>query len=650
METVEGRPRSRFFSGVQPFSWFFRARGAALFLALLAIARADAAGSLRELRALSLEDLTRVEVTSVSRRSERLADAAAAVQVLTGDRITRAGAFTLPDALRLATGVQVSQISGREWALSARGFASTASEKMEVALDGRTLYSPLFSGVAWDVPAVMFEDLDRIEVIHGPGAALWGSNAVNGVVSIVTKSADETQGAYAAAGVSERGEWGALRHGGRIGGSGFYRVYTQASAHDGLELASGAEAPDALTMRLLGWRSDHYFDAGAVLTLQSEFYDGEAGQIGLARSDLRGGHGSALWDMPVGDGIRLRAQAIYDWTRRDIPAAYAERRETADVFLEGDFNRERYGATLGVRAKTSRDRFADRPALKFDPPSRTLGYYSVYAHARVALAQAWQLTTAAAVEHNSYTGAEFQPTLRLAYQPPSGAWMAWIGASRAVRTPSRIDRDVVAPGPPPITVLRGSDTFRSETLDALEAGWRWQRGPGVAVHVNAFLNRYRHLRSLEPATFPVLFRNDNLLAADTAGIEANASVRLSPTWRVIASGRMLSKDMYLLPESRSPNRGTYQGNDARRLATLQVSWDARPDLQIDAVVRHVSELPAPVVPAYVEADLRATWRISDAWELAVIGRNVLHARHQEWSGATQEYIPRSFWLSLSWRR
>lgn len=649
-ETIEARLCHGFVRAVQAFSSLVSARSAAISVLLLVHAVADAADSLRELRALSLEDLTRVEVTSVSRRSERLADAAAAVEVLTGDRIMRAGAFTLPDALRLATGVQVSQISGREWALSARGFASTASEKMEVTLDGRTLYSPLFSGVAWDLPAVMFEDLDRIEVIRGPGAALWGSNAVNGVVSIVTKTADETQGSYVAAGASEQGQWAALRQGGRIGGSGFYRVYTQAAARDGLELDPGTEAPDALTMRLLGWRSDHYFDAGAVLTLQTEFYDGEAGQIGLARSDLRGGHGTALWDMPVGDGVRLRAQAIYDWTRRDIPSAYAERRETADVFFEGEFNRERYGATLGVRAKTSRDSFADRPALSFDPSSRTLGYYSVYAHTRVALATAWQLTAAAAVEHNSYTGAEFQPTLRLVYQPASASWMAWIGGSRAVRTPSRIDRDIVAPGPAPITVLRGSDTFRSETLDALEAGWRWHRGPGVALSVNGFLNRYRHLRSLEPATFPVLFRNDNLLAADTAGLEASASVRLSPTWRVIASGRMLAKDMYLLPESRSPNPGRYQGNDARRLATLQVSWDAAANWQIDAVVRHVSALPAPIVPAYTEVDVRAAWRISDEWELAALGRNLVEARHQEWSGTTQEYVPRSFWLSFSWHR
>lgn len=642
--------RDDFVSDVQAFSSFFPARGAAVLSLLLVSAGTNARASLQDLRALSLEDLTRVEVTSVSRRSEKLADASAAVEVLTGDRLARAGIFTLPDALRLATGVQVSQISGREWAVSARGFASTASEKMEVTLDGRTLYSPLFSGVAWDVPAVMFEDLDRIEVIRGPGAALWGSNAVNGVVSIVTKSAEETQGAYAGAGASEQGEWAALRHGGRIGAGGSYRVYAQASARDGLELSSGAEALDALTMRLLGWRSDHHLGSGGVLTLQSEFYDGEAGQIGLARSDLRGGHGTALWETPVAPDVRVRAQAIYDWTRRDIPGAYAERRETADVFLEGEFNRERFGATLGARAKTSWDRFEDRSALTFDPRARRLGYYSVYAQTRAEISPAWQLTAAAALEHNSYTGTEFQPTLRLAYHAPSAGWMAWIGGSRAVRTPSRIDRDIVVPGPAPITVLRGSDAFRSETLEALEAGWRWHRGPGVALSVHGFVNRYRHLRSIEPATFPVLFRNDNLLAADTAGLEANASLRLGPTWRVIASGRILSKDMFLLPESRSTNPGRYQGNDARRLATLQVSWDARPDLQIDAVWRHVSELPAPVVPAYVEADVRAAWRFSPEWELALVGRNLLHSRHVEWAGTTAEYVPRSFWLSLSWRR
>jgi iron complex outermembrane receptor protein len=416
-----------------------------------------------------------------------------------------------------------------------------------------------------------------------------------------------------------------------------------------MDLASGAEAIDALTMRLLGWRSDHRLAGGTLLTLQSEIYDGDAGQLGLQRSDLRGGHGTAHVEIPVAADFMLRAQAIYDQTRRDIPGAYAERRQTTDFFVEGELTGPRATSTIGARAKTSWDRFEDRPALTFSPRSRTLGYYSVYAQTRVALTTTWHATAGVALERNSYTGAEFQPTLRLGYDAPSGSWMAWLGASRAVRTPSRIDRDIVAPGPPPLTVLRGSDTFRSETLDALEAGWRWQRGPGVAVGVNAFLNRYHHLRSLEPATFPVLFRNDNLLAADTAGLEANASVRLSPTWRVIAAGRLLSKDMYLLPESRSPNPGRYQGNDAKRLATLQLSWDARRNLQLDAVVRHVSELPAPVVPGYVEADFRAAWRMTEHWELTFVGRNLLHARHQEWSGTPIEYVPRSLWLSVSWR-
>jgi iron complex outermembrane receptor protein len=590
-------------------------------------------------------------VTSVSRRTEKLVDAAAAIDVITGERAVRAGAFTLPDALRLAAGAQVSQISGREWAVSARGFASTASEKMEVTLDGRTLYSPLFSGVAWDVPMVVFDNLDRIEVIRGPGAALWGSNAMNGTISIVTKPAAETQGVYASGSVSEQGSLAALRYGGRAGEGGFYRIYAQSYSRDGLELGAHAEAPDALTMRLLGARWDGPLGAGA-LTLQAEFYDGRAGQIGLAKSDLRGGHASAHFELPLATGAKLKAQLLYDQTRRDIPDVYGERRHTLDGYLEGEFVGERYDATLGVRSRTSWDKFADRPVLRFEPPQNTLNFFSLYAQGRLSLPDPrWRVTGGATAEWNSYTGLEWQPTARLAFQPTHARWMAWLGASRAVRTPSRIDRDVIVPGPDGTTILHGA-RVRSETLESLEAGWRWHRAPNLAFSVNGFLNRYRHLRSFEPGTPPVLFVNDNLLAADVVGLEASANVRFNPQWRLVASGRLLSNDLHLEPTSRSPNPGTYQANDARRLATLQLSWDPRPDWQIDATLRHVSELPAPSVPAYVEADLRAAWQFGDGWEVSVIGRNLLHSRHQEWAStsAPVEYVPRSVWFALSWRR
>lgn len=607
--------------------------------------------TLAELKQLSLEDLTRVEVTSVSRRSERLVDAAAAIEVITAARATRAGAFTLPDALRLATGVQVAQASGREWAVSARGFASTASEKMEVTLDGRTLYSPLFSGVAWDVPMVVFEDLDRIEVIRGPGAALWGSNAVNGTISIVTKSAAETQGAYANAALGDHGSFGALRYGGRAGAAGHFRVYARAYAHDGLELGSHAGAPDPLTMRLVGARSDTALGRGT-LTLQAELYDGTVGQIGLEESELRGGHASAHLLLPLAADTKLKAQFVYDQTRRDIPRVYAERRETIDGMVEGEFVGERHDATLGARVRASWDRFGDRPTLRFDPGRRRLDYFSLYAQGRLALPDArWRVTGGAAAEWNTYTGLEWQPTLRLAFAPERSTWMAWLGASRAVRTPSRIDRDVVVPGPADTILLRGAPV-RSETLESLEAGWRWHRGPGLAFSVNGFLNRYRHLRSFEPAAPPVMFVNDNLLAADAAGMEASATVRLGSQWRVVASGRLLSNDVFLEPASRSPNPGRYQANDARRIATVQVSWEPLRDLQLDATLRHVSELPAPFVPAYVEADARAAWQLRDDWEISAIGRNLLHSRHQEWAlaSAPVEYVPRSFWVALTWRR
>jgi iron complex outermembrane receptor protein len=619
-------------------------------LALASQARAQALG---DLKGLSLQQLTQVEVTSVSRRSEKLVDAAAAVEVLSGDRILRAGAHTLPDALRLATGLQVSQLDGREWTISARGFATIASNKMEVTQDGRSLYGPLFSGVLWDVQNVMLDDIDRIEVVRGPGAALWGANAVNGVISIVTKPASETQGDHVNALIGTTERQFAVRHGGAAGRSGYYRVFAQATDARGLRLTNGVNAGDDRRILSVGGRWDLRSRDDSATTVQATAYRGLLRQFGFPQSVVQGGFLNARWERPLGDGIELHLLGSFDHSERDIPLTYSEIRNTGNVELETEIQNARHAATIGARARISADRIGNGRALTFNPSRRTIRLFSVYAQDRYTLPDdRWHLIAGSTFEHNTFTGFEFQPTLRLAFSPRDASWRTWVGVSRAVRTPSRIETDVTVPGPAGLTVLAGSPAFAAERLDALEAGWRWSRGQALLVELSAFENRYDHLRSLEPGTGSVLFVNGNLLNAKSNGAELTTTWRPSGWARLIVGARYLDKVLDLDVESRSPNRGQSEGNDARKIVTSQLSLDLPRGLQFDAVLRHVGRLPQPAVRAYTTVDLRLAWRPHRDWELAIAGRNLLAPPHTEaiQSSAPVEQVRPAGTISITWQR
>lgn len=616
----------------------------------LAISSAALAQSVVDLKPLSLDELVNVEVTSVSRRSEKLIDASAAVQVLTGDEITRAGAMTLPDALRLATGLQVSQLDGREWAISARGFASVASEKMEVSMDGRSLYGPLFSGVLWDVQSVVLEDLDRIEIVRGPGAALWGANAVNGVINIVTKPAAETQGTLVQSTIGSENRQAVLRYGGVLSNRGFYRVYLHGWSTEGLLRANDVNAGDDRRMLKAGGRTDIPVGISGQLTVQTDIYRGKIGQISLPESTVQGGNGLARYEGPFSDEGKFRFQANYDHSERDIPGTYSEIRNTEEAFAEAELGGSQLSGTVGFRARISSDRVGNGPTLNFNPSSRTITLYGLYGQGSYTFPDThWKIIAGSTLEHNSFTGFEVQPTLRVSYS--AATWMAWIGGSRAVRTPSRVDTDIVVPGPGNLTILEGSPAFQSENVDALEAGWRWSRRSSFTVELNAFANQYHHLRSLEPGSGTVLFVNRNLLEGRTDGAELRVTYKPRPFIRLAAGARYLDKTLSLLPQSRSPNRGNYEGNDARRVGTIQASVDLPAHTQLDLVVRHVSRLPLFNVPGYTEGDVRLGWSPPGDWEFAISGRNLLHEKHQEGaqSGAPVEYVRRSVAVTVTWR-
>ncbi len=606
------------------------------------------------LKHLALDELVDLEVTSVSRRSEQLMKVAAAIDVLTGEQIERGGATNLPDALRLIPGLDVAQANGHTWAISSRGFANTTANKMEVLLDGRSLYSPLFSGVFWDAQDVLLADLARIEVIRGPGAVQWGANAVNGVVNLITKPAAETQGwrVGAAAGTEDRAQL-AVRYGGRVGAAGYYRAYLKTWARDALQLTNGQSAGDGLRLTQGGGRVDLPTGADGNLTLSTDAYRGAADQPAGAPLIIKGGNLMAHWDAPIGANDKVGVQFFYDRVQRDIPRQFAEKRDTFDLQGQGEFHPGRQTIVAGARARISADQIGNSATLMFLPSRRTTRLFSVFAQDEMELVEnRWRLIGGSTLEHNSFTGWEVQPTLRLAYTPTENmTW--WASASHAVRTPSRIDTDffarATADGP---LLLVGNSGFQAEQLRAIELGWRWRPQESLWVDLTAFHNQYDRLRSQEPTgPAPVPFTLGNMLNAKTTGLEMTLAYQPVAWWQVRLGWRELAKSLWLDPGSRDASGGNGEGNDPRRIVSLQNSWEFRHGWSWGAVLRYTSRRPAPAVPAYFEADTRLAWQPNDRWEWALTGRNLLHAVHREFGagGPTASGLERSVTLSFTWK-
>lgn len=606
-----------------------------------------------QLKKLSLEDLATVEVTSVSRRSEQLADAAASVEVVTAARIERAGARSLPDALRLATGLDVAQSDGHTWAISSRGFANTTANKMEVLFDGRSLYSPLFSGVFWDVQDTLLTDLDRIEVIRGPGAVQWGANAVNGVINIISKPAAETQGGLVTAVVDATGQGGAaVRHGGRAAANADYRLYAKTSSHDALRFSDGSNSQDRRRLDQLGGRLDFSPQPGGMLTIQGDAYQGSVGQFNSSAVKLSGANLLSRWTMLAGVGDKITLQGYYDRTHRDIPATFAEDSHTFDFQAQREYRFVSQTVVAGAHARISMDRIRNSVPVQFLPNRNTTRLFSGFAQDEIRLPdKRWRVIVGSTLEHNSFTGVEAQPTARLAFAPTE-QMSFWAAVSRAVRTPSLIDRQFFSALPNGQFTIIGNPNFTSENLQAIEGGWRWRAGNVFFADISVFRNRYDNLRSQEPVgstPFPFTLRNG--LNARTSGLEVTLTHQPTDWFRWTFGWRDLSKSLFFDAGSRDATGGASEGNDPRHLATLQTSFDLPRGWSIDTVWRYTSRRPAPVVPAYWEADVRIARRISQAWEFALAGRNLFDSAHREFGAAlpTAREVPREASLSITWQ-
>jgi iron complex outermembrane recepter protein len=609
----------------------------------------DTAASPVALKKLTLEQLMNVEVTSVSKRPEKLSQAASAIQVITQEDIHRSGAASLPEALRLASNLEVAQVDSRQWAISARGFNSTTANKLLVLIDGRTVYTPLYSGVFWDVQDVPLWDVDRIEVISGPGATLWGANAVNGVINIITKRALDTQGLYVAGGGGTALQgFGGARYGGAVASDVHYRVYSQAFTRDQTVLPSGQGATDDWHMGQGGFRLDWDASEATQVTLQGDLYDGTIAQPNASDIGASGGDIVGSWSHAFSPTSNARLQLYYDRTHRLIPGTFAEDLDTYDVdFQHHVLLARRHDVVWGLGYRRINDTVGNTPVLAFLPSHVRRTWFTGFVQDEIALIpERLHLILGTKVEHNDYTGFELQPAGRVSWTTRR-AGALWAAISRAVRTPSRIDRELFAPAQPPY-FLQGGPTFRSEELLAYEVGYRVQAQDRLRVSLATFYNRYDHLRSVEmvnpPAPFPIVLANG--LEGKSYGAELTADYQLTSRWRLRAGYTEMRVRTEPKPGSTDTTRAS---SDPDRQLTLRATLDLPGHLQLDADARYVGEIANQQVPAYGELGLRFGWQPVAAVELSLVGQNLLHRRHVEFGApASQHEIERGVSGSVEW--
>ncbi|MDB5758306.1 MAG: hypothetical protein JWM30_1595 [Burkholderia sp.] len=605
---------------------------------------------------MSLEELANIQVTSVSKRPESLADAPASIFVITAEEIRRSGAATLPEAMRLAPNLQVAQVDARNYAVSARGFNNPFANKLLVLIDGRTVYSPLFSGVFWDAQDVVLEDIDRIEVISGPGATLWGANAVNGVINIITRSAADTQGTLLAGGAGNREKTGVLRYGGALDNGGHYRVYGKVAEGNDSRNAAGNDTLTGWRRQQTGFRTD-WSDASQQVTLQGDAYRGALRQAGTADIDIGGANLNGRINTRLASGASLGAQLIVDYTERTQPNAFTEYMHTLDAQVQHSMQLgDAHQLVWGGGYRIALDHVRNGAAFGFLPGAETLHWANVFVQDEIELPRKFRLTAGVKLENDTHAATQVLPTLRLAWKPAQDQ-LLWTSLSRAARTPSRIDRDLYSPTSPalvngvPQYTLAGGPDFRSEIASVLELGYRAQATPALSWSATLFASRYDALRTLEPNPDGPgsVFRNE--ARGSTQGIEAWGAWHPAAGWRLSAGGVVQRIRTALMPGSQDSTGATGLVNgDPSNHWMLRSSYDIAPSQELDLTVRHSGALKAPAVPAYTTLDLRYAWQLQRNLELSVTGQNLLDRRHTEFgAGAGASIFERSVFVRLAWR-
>jgi iron complex outermembrane receptor protein len=632
---------------------------------------------------LPLEELMRVKVTTPARKPADVFDTSAAVHVIHGEDIRRSGATTIPEALRMSPGLEVARISPHEWAITSRGFNGQFANKLLVLVDGRSVYTPMNSGVNWLTVDTLLEDIDRIEVVRGPGGSLWGANAVNGVINIITKSAAETQGGHAEAGAGSLDRvFGEMRYGGKAGDA-FYRVYGKFFDRDEFPTGNGDSDGNHWRMAQGGFRTDWHRNENASLTFQGDIYAGEKhllvsqpqytapfSTVSRQHIDVAGGNLLGRWTQNYGTDSQLQVQSYYDHWISDA-SYFTEEISTFDFDVQNRWLlAERHDIVAGLGYRLIGTDVENGPNIIFSPEDRTLHLFSAFVQDEITLVpDTLSLTVGTKVEHHYFTGWNVQPNGRLLWRPHS-RHSVWAAVSCAVRTPSVGEHDIrsnflVVPGTPPMVFA--ADTtggIDNEEVTAYELGYRVQPTDRWTVDLATFYNEYDNFQTFEPGTpylemtpspphivFP--FDAQNRAYGETYGGELASHFQATDWWRVTGSYTYLQIQLHErnsneesaeAAEKESPHHQFLIGNSFALPRGFQFDW----------TTRYVDELPGLGVRSYVTMDLRLAWRFARNWELSLVGRNVLDSRHAEFATAGASLpergseVPREFYGKIRW--
>ncbi|MBA3697154.1 MAG: TonB-dependent receptor, partial [Methylotenera sp.] len=574
--------------------------------------------------------------------------ASASIFVITNKDIQRSGASSLPEALRLAPNLQVAQDGARNYAISARGFNSIYANKLLVLIDGRTVYSPLYSGVFWDAQDVVLEDIDRIEVISGAGATLWGANAVNGIINIITKNASQTQGGLVSISGGNNEKYTSLRYGGELNNGGNFRVYAKHSERDDThQELNNKSLEDGLRRDKVGFRSD--WDSGNdKFTFQGDFYDGYLSSPTTSDTRISGANILARTDKKLADGANLYIQGYVDYTYRDRPNGFTENLTTTDIEIKHDFKiGERHNFTWGGGYRIGYDRIANDNNFAFLPAAKNLHWGNIFAQDEISLTDALKLTLGLKFEHNSYSGIESLPNARLGWKYADNQFI-WASASRSVRAPSRYDTELYFPATPPFLFVGNSD-FKSETVNTYEVGYRATPTAKTSISLTGFYTEYDKLKTLEHfpnAIDPLIFVNN--ASGHTHGVEMWGSWQTTRDLK-LSGGLVLQQVNINTTAADRLSISNLSSNDPSSYSQLRISYDITPNHLLDATVRHVNKLNSPAVPAYTALDLRYGWKIDKNLEFSVVGQNLLDPGHAEFSrAAIRPEYDRSVFAKVQW--
>lgn len=624
---------------------------------------------------LSPEQLFGAIVTSVSKSPEKLWNAPAAVYVLDSEDIQRMGVTSVAEALRRVPGVQVAKNSNSGWAVSIRGLTGALYNKLLVLIDGREVYDPLFSGVYWDIQDMVLEDIERIEVIRGPGATLWGSNAVNGVINITTKNASQTKGSYLnlVSGNQETGI-GEVRYGAAMKNGGAFRVYGKSFFRNEFEKLDGTDANDEWKAVRTGFRTDWNSNNGDTWNVQGAYYYNEVGWLST-RAEFtapfsrtineeilaRGGNLLATWGHTNDAGGQVEVKSYLNYTER-AQSLLTNQRKTFDTDVQYQWPEYgRHDVITGVKYRFSRDDLGMGPLITAVEKQRTDHTFSGFIHDKITLKpDRWYLTLGSKLEHNDYTGVEAQPSARLQWHP-SDTQMVWGAVSYAVRTPSRLEHDlhiISSTGQLGANLVSAdliSDTkFESEKMTAYELGYRNHLTPKILLDTAAFFNEYHDLRSVyigniiqgtSPNRLILPFSYDNRTRAYTYGFETALDWQVRDNWKLGASYSFL--DVNMKGPSETDERLSPQGQ-----FNVHSALDITPKLTMDTMLYYVSALPVISVDDYWRLDSHVSWQVTPTIELGLTGQNLLAESHREFSALTDinaVRIPRSIYGSVTWR-